>query len=213
MAMSSATVYAAWKYITPKDVVSEFDDQSLANAFEKENALKVIETVNCGDYDISFLGLVSGQNISDFLSVYNGDLINDATYAVVAIANSDRTPMPDTSSDEYDLGDFLVSPYIEGYNPAKYNIFSLAGGGASELVHDGVRYRLIETENIEAFANHTIYIGVTDGTFYNTKALHYDETTGAISRNPEYDGVNALFTTPMGASKADAAKAAEIIQK
>ena len=212
IATSSVTAYAAWKYLSPKAVVSEFGDQSLATSFEKGNDLKAIETVKCGNYDISFLGLLSGKNISDFLSTDNGILIDDVTYAMVAIAGSDGTPMPDTSSEDYNLGDFVVSPYIEGYNPAMYNIFSLAGGTALELVQDGIRYRLIETQNIEAFADHTIYIGVSDGAMYNSDAFLYDEATGAISRNPEYDGVNALFTAPIDSAKANASKAAEIIR-
>ena len=121
--------------------------------------------------------------------------------------------MPDASSDSYGEDDFLVSPYIQGYDPSRYNIFTLTAGGYFAVVEDGIQYRVMEVENIEAFADREIYLGVSDGTFYNSDAYIYDTDTGKISRNENYDGVNALFVLPMDPSKADKDAAEAIIEK
>ena len=210
MMVLSAASFAAWKYLSAKDVAQKLDDEKLAQAFTENIAWDGTEIQSYGGYDIALIGLVSGEDISEYLTTSNGRVIKDNTYAVVAISNSDGTPMPDTSDDEYGKHDFLVSPYIEGYNPIFYNIFHFHGGYYA-IVENGIQYRIVSFENIEVFADHTIYLGVTDGTFQNQDAFIFDETTGSISRNEEYDGVNALFTLSIDPSKADKEKASEII--
>ena len=128
--ITSVTTFAAWRYLTAKDVAERVDDRKLAEAFTEEDAWNEAEVQSYGGYDISLIGLVSGTDISDYLSIQNGKVVADKTYAVVAISNADGTPMPDTSDAEYGKQDFLVSPYIEGRNPAFVNIFSLGGGAA-----------------------------------------------------------------------------------
>ncbi|MBR1391259.1 MAG: hypothetical protein IJ567_07450 [Lachnospiraceae bacterium] len=213
LAVPTVTAFAAWKYLSAGDVAEKNQDEKLAEAFADEKTWGNGEVQSYGGYDISLLGLVSGKEISDNLITANGEVMDDNTYAVVAISRHDGTPMPDTASDEYGKTDFLVSPYIEGYNPAVYNIFSFEGGGYSAFVENGIEYRIMHTTNIEPFADHTIYLGVTDGTFYNQNAFHYDPATGRITRNDSYEGVNALFTLPISAEKADAQKAEEILAR
>ena len=120
--------------------------------------------------------------------------------------------MPGTLDDAYDEEQFLVSPYISGYDPKWVNIFSLRGGYYA-FVENGVHYRLMDTRNIEVFADHTLYIGVSEGTFYNLDAYLFDPETGEISRNESFDGLNALFTLSIDPAKADSEKANEIIQR
>lgn len=211
--LSSATAFAAWNYLSAKDVAEKSGDGRLASTFVDENLWKSGEVQSYGGYDISLIGLVSGKEISDYLVTSNGEVIDDGTYAVTAIKRSDGTPMPDTSSDDYGKETFLISPYIEGYDPAFYNIFTFGGGGSSAFVENGIEYRIMHTRNVEAFADHTIYLGVTDGTFYNGEAFDYDVRTGKITRNESYTGVNALFTLPIDPAKADAKKAAELIRQ
>ena len=67
---------------------------------------------------------------------------------------------------------------------------------------DGVLYWLLETDNIEMFAEHTIYLGVTDSLSSIGEAYSYHEDSGKIEKNQEYSGVNALFTLPIDKSKA-----------
>lgn len=208
----SVTAFAAWKYLSAKDVADKLVDDKLTSAFTNQDTLISGEVQSCGGYDIALLGLVSGEKISDYLITHNGELISDNTYAVVAISRTDGTPMPDTSSDAYGEVDFLVSPYFEGLNPAEYNIFALSGG-YSAVVENGIQYRIMSAENIEVFADRKIYLGVSDGTFYNREAYIYHEDTGLISRNENYEGVNALFILPIDPAKANSDKANAILEK
>ena len=68
-------------------------------------------------------------------------------------------------------------------------------------------YWLINCSNVEYFADHRIYLCVTDTDFYKTGLYNYDETDGSISRREEYDGLNALFELELDAEKADPAAA------
>ena len=121
--------------------------------------------------------------------------------------------MPNTTDEAYDNELFLVSPYIEGYDPLWYNIFSFGNGGYSAFVENGIQYRLVHTANLEPFADHAIWLGVSDGTLYNREAFLYDETSGVISRNEDYAGLNALFRLPIDPNKADPEKASQILRR
>lgn len=205
----SLTALAARHYLTPSEIATEMEDDTLKAAFLSENALFINEEQEIGGYRVILLGTVAGKNISDYLSTDgNGIVADDRIYTVVAIEHTDGSPMPDTSSDEYDMGAFYVSHYIRGMDPKKYSIMSM-GGGSSAVVKDSVEYRIMEMDNIEMFADKGIYVGVSSGAFYDNNAYIYDENTGIMTRNTDYDGVNALFELPIDKAKADpeAAKA------
>lgn len=213
LVLGSITAVAAYRYMSPANVAANLKDDSLEKAFQGEDAVLVNETQESGGYRITLLGSVAGQNISEYLGENGtGNFKSDRIYTVVAIEHTDGTPMPDVSSDEYGTETFLVSHYIQGMNPAEYNIMSM-NGNYSEFVKDGVDYRLIEMDNIEMFADHGIYVGVSSGTFYDSNAYVYDESTGEIHRNESYQGVNALFTLPLNISKADSNAAAAYLEK
>lgn len=207
--VSSITAYAAWRYFSAKDVAAEIADNRLAQEFEQNNWMDECETQTYGNYDITLLGIVSGDEISSHLSkTDSGEIDGDKTYMAVAIAHSDGTPMPDSS--KTDEEQFYVSPYIEGLDPARYNA-SVLGGNNTLFVSDGIQYRVLETDNIECFADRKIYIGVSEGEAYDDKAYVYDSVSGDISRNESYEGVNALFTLSIDSNLADQKKAAEVI--
>lgn len=207
--VSSITAYAAWRYFSAKDVAAEIADNRLAQEFEQNNWMDECETQTYGNYDITLLGIVSGDEISSHLSkTDSGEIDGDKTYMAVAIAHSDGTPMPDSS--KTDEEQFYVSPYIEGLDPARYNA-SVLGGNNTLFVSDGIQYRVLETDNIECFADRKIYMGVSEGEAYDDKAYVYDSVSGDISRNESYDGVNALFTLSIDSNLADQKKAADVI--
>ncbi len=209
----SVTAYAAWKYLSARDVAYRLEDEKLTSAFIDQEIWTNSEIQSSGVYDFSLLGLVSGKEISDRLTTDNGEVLSDRTYVVVAISRTDGTPMPDTMSDEYGKVDFLVSPYVEGLDPAEFNIFSLGGGGYWAFVENGIQYRIVETENIEAFADREVYIGVSEGTFLNRNAFIFHEDTGKITRNEAYTGANALFVLSIDPEKADPEKANAILER
>lgn len=207
----SVTAVAAWKHLMPNQVAEEAQDEKLAEAFMSEEAVFVNETQSYGGYDVTFLGIVSGKQLSEGLCTSNGKIREDRSHIVVAIENADGTPMPDTSEETYGELDFYVSPFIKGYHPVDYNANTLAGN-YTDVVQDGVMYRVLECDNVEIFADCGLYLGVMDSTFYNANAYHYDETTGEISRNESYNGLNALFQLPIDSSKANPEAAAAFVE-
>lgn len=202
----SITTYAASKLLQPKEVVSQLEDKKLAKAFQGKNAIEINETKTDGDYKISLLGLTSGKKLSDFARHANGVELTDQTYAVVAISHIDGTPMPDTSDENYGMEPFFVSPLIKGLHPWEYNIASM-NGSYSELVVDGIMYRLIACDNIEIFADKGLYLCVSSTNFYDVNAYSYNEKTGEIIPKQKFEGVNALFELPIDKSKGDSKKA------
>lgn len=205
--LGSMTVVAARRYFSPAEIATEFENETLAKAFSGEGAVLVNETQESGGYRITLLGSVAGKNLSDYMITDDKGMVEeDKIYTVVAIERADGTPMPDTSSDDYDKEPLYVSHYIRGLDPNQYSLQSM-GGGYSTAVRDGVMYRMVEMDNIEMFADKGIYVGVSSGTFYDSAAYRFDEGSGEISPNTDYKGVNALFTLPVDKSKADNAAA------
>lgn len=212
LCLSSVTVFAARKYLSSADVAAKVQDSRLAETFLGEQALVINETQSYGGYNVTLISIVSGEMLSEYQHIgENLSILTDRTYAVVAIENSDGRPMPDTAEDTYAKQEFFASPLIGDYNPAFYNIAGMSGN-YTDMVEDGVLYRLLECDNVEIFADHDLYFCVSEGTFYNTEAYQYDEETGKISRNESYRGLNALFELPMDDSKADPEKAIEYIE-
>ncbi len=208
-AISSLTVFAAWRYLSAEDVAQEMQDDRLMEAFSGSDAVLVNETQSYGGYEVSLLGLVSGKALSDQPRFSGKSVLADRSYAVVAIRNEDGTPMPDTWDEGYGELEFFVSPLIGGYNPAFYNAASMHGN-YTEMCYEGVLYRLVECDNVEIFADHNLYLCVLEGKqFYDTEAYLYDENKNIISRNESYEGLNALFRLPVSREKADPAKASD----
>lgn len=204
--IASVGVFAGWKYLAPENVAETmFEDELLSKAFQTENAILVNETQECGEHRITLLGIVSGKGLSEYTQWdEQGNIVDDRTYIVTAIENTDGTPRPDVSDDDYGQDSFYVSPYIKGLSMVDYNAHTL-GGGYSEDVVDGIQYRLLECDNIEIFAARGIYLGVNEGFSCDVQAYHMDEKTGEIIRNEDYEGVNALFELPIPAFKGDEA--------
>lgn len=213
ISVGSLTAAAAWKYLTPDQVAKEAEDIGLAAAFQGEGAISINETQTYGPYKITLLGVVSGENLSKYaVSGSTGEIRSDRTYVVTAIENADGTPRPATSEDSYGQDPFFVSPLIKGQDPSIFNAVTM-GGAYTEFVQDGIQYRITETDNVQAFADRTLYLAVNSGTFYDNGAYQFDGATGEITRNEGYEGVNALFLLPLDGSKADKEKADAYIRQ
>ena len=207
----SLAAFAAWSLLTPKDVVEKYNDNGLAAAFQSKDAVEINETILSGGYKITFLGVVSGEGLSDFKGSAH-EINPSRTYAVVAIAKEDGSPMPATSDPAYADKRFFVSPLIKGEQPWLCNIATMKGS-YTETVADGIMYRLLECDDIEIFADRGLYLCVSDTTFYSVEAFNYDSETGEVRPNPEFNGVNALFDLPLDISKADPEKAEKYLQE
>lgn len=198
-----ASVYAAYKYLSPKEVAVEMGDSKLGDAFDKQGG-EVQETVTDGNYQVTYLGHVTGEGISDRIGSAQ-ELNPERTYVAVAITHTDGSPMT------YDDGIF-VSPLIQGLTPWRYNIASMNGSYIA-TIRDGVLYRIIECDNVEIFADRKLYLAVSDTIFYSTEAFAYDEETGEISVVENYTGTNLLFDLKLDPAQADPRKAEEYIEE
>lgn len=214
IAVGGGTAYAAWRYLTPQEAAENLQDQKLMDAFSGEDAILVNETQTYGDYRATLIGIVSGKDLTDYAVMSGGEVRSDRSYWLLAIEHADGTPMPETSSSEYGEETFLTSPFIQGLEPWKYNIYTF-GGGYSEFVQDGVMYRMAECDNLELFADREVYLCLADENSAGVinQAYNYDGTTGKISRNEAYDGCNALFTLPLDPAKADQKKAQSYLKE
>lgn len=212
LAFGSITGFAAYKYFTPSQMAEEMNDDKLAETFAGENAVLVNESQEFGDYKITFLGIVGGKDVSKYMGTEAGSLLDERMYIATAIERTDGTPMPDTSDENYGKDPFFASLYIGGLNPNEYNCITMHGG-YSEFVQNGVTYRMAETNNIEMFADRGIYFGVNSGTFYDSQAYNFNEATGEITRNEDFNGVNALFTVPIDKAKGDPAAAEAFLRE
>ena len=206
LAAGSITTYAAWKYLSMDEVAQGVENDKLAKAFQGKDAIRINESQTYGDYKVTLLGSTSGKSLTKFYS--NGIEHDDRTYVVVAIEKKDGSAMPK------DVGpsDFLVTPSIKGEKPWQCNSF-LMHGAASSFVKDGVMYYLSEWDNYEVFAKRGVYLGVLDEAFCDNTSYNFDEKTGEITRNEDYEGLNALFTVPMDESKADEKAADALLEQ
>ena len=207
LCVGATTAYAAYHYLSPATVAKKIDNSKLSEAFKGKQSIEINQTQHFKDYDITLLGITSGKNWSQYFK--DDKLVSERTYSVVAIKTTDNKTL---SKDEWYEKNFLVSPYIQGFEPWKVNAFTL-DGGYEQFVEDNTLYRITECDNIEKFADHTIYLGISDTTFFEKDAFTYDEKTGNIARSEKYDGVNALFTLPIDKSKANAKEVKQFMKE
>lgn len=194
------SVYAAVKLLSPKEIAGELGDKTLAEYFG-EGAMS--ETKTDGKYKATVLGVTSGEKISDFkASVW--EVYPDRTYVAVAVEKTDGSEM--TYDDE-----ILVTPFISGLDPQRYNIITMHGGYSAKII-DGILYRIIECDSIEYFADRNLYIGIADTVFPKKGQFDFDESAGNISENKEYSGTNILFELKLDKSKANPEKAQEYLK-
>lgn len=191
------TAAAAVVLLRPQDVAQQAGSEALAAAFEGQNAVAVNDTKTVGEYSVTLMGLVSGEGLSRVESL-EGGVARDKTYAVLAYQRADGTPIRE------DVPELTVSPLVEGYAPWQLNAWTL-GGGTYTFAQEGTLYYLFECDNVEPFADHTVYLAVYPGTHIPPSAelFTFDGETGAIA--PKSDA--ALFPLPLDSAKADPRKA------
>ncbi|MCI8336606.1 MAG: hypothetical protein HFI72_05565 [Peptococcaceae bacterium] len=202
VAAMSATAFAAYQYLTAGEVAEQLGDKKLAAQLAGSDFAP--QTMTDGPYRATVLGVVSGENISDF-QPDTWDVAPGNTYAVVAVEKTDGTPM--TFDDE-----ILVTPLIQGQTPWQYNIFTMYHGSAQMQIVDGVLYRIVEFDDIQCFADRQVYLAVLGEAFLDNSSYQMDEATGVITPKADYDGCNILFTLPLDPKKADPQKAEQILK-
>lgn len=207
---STITTGAAMRFFSPKEAASELDGDEAAELFESDDAVYINETREGKQYDYTLLGITEGANILQ-LDTDGGRLEKDAFYAVVAVSNKDGSDLSLNDFQESENGHF-ISPLIQGLEPWMYNIASM-NGGYSEMERDGVVYRMINCDKIGYFADRNLYLCISDTNFYETDAYDYDEQSGLITRNEDYEGTNLLFDLPIKSDRANARLAEEYLKE
>ena len=202
-ALLIVSVSAAVLLLSPSDVANMHNQPLLADAFQSDDAIPINETVQSGDFSITLLGLVSGEN----LDVLNQDLDNAHTYSVLALQRLDGTPLETQS---FDFMQYTMTPLVAGYAPTAVNNWTLEAG-ATGCAKDGVYYYLLDTQSLEIFADHTVYMAFYEGMAPNNSIFTVADD-GSIAFASDFEGVQALFTLPLDASKADPAAADAFVE-
>ncbi len=197
---TTGTVYAVSRLLTAREVVSELDGSpKLVGKFDSFDP-SVSETKEDGKYRVTYLGMVTGAN----LSKEGLEADKKKSYYVVAVERKDGKKISMENP-------IVVSPFVKGEAPWHCNIYTLGGKKVSQI-KKGVLYSLSECDSLEIFADRGVYLGVTDGA-PNAESYQFDEKTGEISRNEKYDGLNLLFSVEIDPSKANPKEAEKYLEQ
>lgn len=209
-------VCAASVLLSAGEAAAAAGPDAVATLFEGDDAVEIHETQRDAGYDVTLLGLVTGDHLTES---WNSSWTeegpkNGTTYAVLAVQKSDRTPMPELTdtADDFLLSNTFAQPVlaIPELNPMAYTLHA----ETYSTTVDGVRYLLIACDNVEIFADRDVVLCVsTGGSNFSTFAFCYDESTGAITANPDYAGVNLVFDLPLDRLKADPEAAQAFIRQ
>lgn len=194
--LGSGSVYAANHYLNSSQIVDEISaDSALSKAFADKDAITINETQTSNGYNITLLGLVSGEKLGLYVPDETKKEVSDKhSYAALAISKSDGSKMSNRN--------FCVSPLINGEAFTDVNAATL-NVGLSWFEKDGVIYELIECDNLEIFADRGVYLSLVDDFGDEVAAFRMDEATGKYHKVKDYAGTSALFTLPLDKDKAD----------
>lgn len=204
--LGGSSAYAAYHFLSPSQIADEVaDNGALSRAFAGEDAVSVNETQQSNGYDITLLGLVSGEKLELCVPQETRENVSKShTYAAVAIAKSDGTDM------EY--RNFFVAPLINGVSVLDANAATM-DETLTWFCKDGVLYELIECDDLEIFADRGVQLGIVDSFGSETAAFRMDNESGSYRKVEDYAGTIALFTLPLDTTKADSAAAEEYLKK
>lgn len=201
----SCTAFAAYRFLTPYEVATEFKNHKLAEALENMEERFNLEPQVSGDYVFEILGIASGKGLSQLT-----DVDEDKSYVVGMVKRTDGGKRAIS-------GGVMLTPLISGYEPWNVNAFTL-GGGRSEFISedDLVDYFIFECDNIEVFADHTIYMAIYEmsdefSMAPDNKIFTYNQD-GTISFNEGFTKAHALFEIPIDKSKANPEAAKRLMQ-
>ena len=206
----TGSAFAISALLSAGDVAQQMGDETFVSAFESEDALSVNQTAVVGDYELTLLGIASGEQL-DFIN--DQAIENRHSYVVLAAKRTDGTPIAPEDGLEYDdtEREYAISPLVEGWAPHQVNAWSLNCAGHGITV-DGVRYYLFDYTNLELFADHTVYLAVYEGLAPSIEkfTLHED---GTITFAEGYTGEGFMFTLPVDPSRADREAAMKLLEE
>ncbi|MCD7847515.1 MAG: hypothetical protein LUG49_05760 [Oscillospiraceae bacterium] len=203
----TVTAFAAGGLRTASDAANRWGMTTLAEFFEDGGGETFgIAPQTSGGYTVGVLGIATGYDLSE----YDMSVDVDKTYIVTSIERADGEALTD-------YPDIWVSTFISGYEPWMVNNLTLGAGEFWMHIEDGVEYFIVETTNVTAFADHTVYVAVYSYRGENVIPLKDEAYTlnddGTISVVEGYDGVATLFEIPLDEALADPEAAEALIEK
>ena len=202
-ALLTGLASAAALWLSPAQAARHAEAPVLAEAFESKDAITVNQSVQSGDYEMTLLGLVSGENLTDW------DQGADAshTYAVAALRRLDGQPLDNQT---FDFMSFTLTPLVSGYSPQAVNNWTL-GSFATGFAHDGLYYYLLDTQDLNLFAHRTVYLAFYQGGAPSNSVFRV-ESDGQIAFREDFEGPKALFALPLDSAKGDPAAADAFVE-
>lgn len=199
IALLSVTAFAVSYYLSAREVAEYLGDKEIAEMFK--DSVCEPQSVSNGTYDVTFLGVTTGAR----LNMTEGFEVEETrTYAVVAIRNSDGTPLS-----LIDGMPIQFAPVIEGCMP--FQSWAILNFSASGLEREGVLYYLFDYENLEVFADRTVSIALLEGVMFPSPDVLTLDENGKVVYAEGYKGIRGVFDLPLDESKADPEAAAELL--
>ena len=203
-ALLVVSVSAAAYFLSPAQVAEHTGNTLLAQAFESEDAVLLNETVESGGYQITLSGLVSGAGLSQWTQ----DVEQSHTYAVVSVQRTDGEAI---TQESFDLSRHTLTPLVSGYSPLVVNSWTLEGE-VTGFAQDGVYYYLLDTLDLNPFADHTVYLAFYEGSSIPSREQFTMGEDGSIAFREDFAGAHALFILPLDESLADPEAAQDFIE-
>jgi len=205
----AVSVFAAVKLLTAPEVAEWFDPE-VAKAFNGPGAVAINETQTAGDYEITLLGIAPAQSFSRMSMIADGKPVTsdtDHVFAAIAVRRKDGKSLPESLEG---VPIFNVWPLVQGIDPRQY---AIGGGGGIGSVRDGVMYYLADCNDLFPFADRQVFLSVSDRIELLEEQYLYDEATGSHSLNPAFQGTRVLFELSLDKSRADPARAAQLLEQ
>lgn len=200
-AILTITAFALTTLLTPKEVATKSGYNVLAGAFDSKDAININKSEKAGEYTITLHGIVSGKGLVE----YDQATQSDKSYIVASVAYTDGRKITQAGQTE-----MTFSPLISGYNPRQVNAWTLKGGYSS-FVHEGVNYFVFSCEDLEIFADHTVYLAAYEGGGVPGPQIFKLSENGEISFASGFDKPHALFTIPLDPKKANPEAAKKLL--
>lgn len=205
----SVTATAIVAHITSSDVATFYEDNALAEAFKSKEAKVINQTITTDEYTITLLGIVSGKQLTDWQA--QGKLDTEKSYIAVMASYNDGKKM------DYTLSEEEPEPFSDLHFTVAFDYAAPWMFPAEEywpICIDGVAYYLIDSINLEPFANRNVKLFAYDKyTFPSGEIFYFNQETGKLTYNEKYNGVKAVFDLPLDKSKVNAEEAKQILSE
>ena len=229
MIVSTGTVYAVSRILSGEQIFRKVYKEEVGDENKNENYEAAVEKIaaefgkkqseimvqKCNGYTVTYLGYVSADDSvfenmdTELESVMKEEMDDGVTYLITAIESDKGFSSDSTEMKE----DFVMSPFIQGYNTWEVNAFSL-GAFSTYRIIDNVCYTIMEYDvDLDLFADRKVYLGVFDFANPDDGFGYQLDSKGEVVRNESTDKLNALFEIEVDKSKADRKRADAIIEK